>query len=124
MTPRKFFRLSPALLFILPIAIALCAPRFAAAGNPTPRPRMTPGHHHTVIESISSDSITITQADGSKTYKITKNTEITFKGEETTADQLQAGMRVQVEPDAADDTAAASITANDPPKDPAAKSGK
>ncbi len=103
---------------VLPVflAITLCLPRIAQAGNV--KPRATPVHHHTVIESVSADSITITQADGSKTYKITANTEITFKGDTVTVDQLQAGMRVQVTPDAADEDTAGAITANDPPHDP------
>ena len=104
----------PRIAFPILLALALCVPAFA--GNS--KPWVTPGVHHTVIESVSADSITITQADGSHTYKITKDTEITFKGETTTVDQLQAGMRVIVTPDAADEDTAGEIAANDPPKDP------
>jgi hypothetical protein len=103
---------------ILPtlLSLALCFPCITQAGNS--KPRATPVHHHTVIESVSSDSITVTQADGTKTYKITPNTEITFKGETATVDQLQAGMRVQVTPDAVDEDTAGEIAASDPPHDP------
>ena len=93
----------------------------ASADNPKPKPRSTPAHHHTVIETVSADSITIDEPTGPKTFKITKNTEITFKGETTTADKLQPGMRVSVMPDMADATVAGQIEANDPPKDAAAK---
>jgi hypothetical protein len=106
---------------ILPIclALAICMPRIAdARDRNNAKPKATPGAGHTVIESISSDSITIQMPQGSKTYKITSGTEITFKGQDTTADQLQAGMRVEVTPDAADDDTAGEIAADDPPKDP------
>ena len=93
----------------------------ARAGNPTPRPRV---HHHTLIETVSADSITITAGETEKTFKITKDTEVTFKGTTTTADQLQAGMRVSITPDAVDPTIAASVQANDPPKDPTPKPTK
>lgn len=105
--------------FFLPIvlALSLCAmPASRVFAQSKPRP--TPVRHHVVIEAISSDSITITTAGGSRTYKITPNTEITFKGETATVDQLQVGMRVQVTPDAADDDAAGEIQASDPPHDP------
>jgi len=110
---------------ILPIllALGLCIPPLAQANNPIPR--ATPVHRHTVIESVSADSITVSGADGStKTYKITSTTEITFKGDTVTADKLEAGMRVSITPDGADETAASVIQANDPPKDPTPKKGK
>ena len=94
----------------------------AAAG--APKPRATPVHHHTVIQAISADSITVSQTGGAKTYKITASTEISFKGETTTADKLQAGMRVSVTPDAVDETVAGQIAANDPPKDESPKPKK
>jgi len=75
-------------------------------------------HHHTVIAEVSADSITVNDAAGTQTYKITANTEITFKGDTTTASQLQAGMRVQVTPDSVDPDTAGQIAADDPPKDP------
>jgi hypothetical protein len=109
---------------VLPIllALTLCIPSPAKAG--TSKPRATPVHHHTLIESISATSITISQAGGAKTFKITPNTEITFKNETTTVDKLQAGMRVQVTPDAADPDTAGQIAANDPPKDPSTPAPK
>jgi hypothetical protein len=109
--------------FVLPIllALTLCVPPLANAGS---KPRATPVRHHVVIESVSADSITISQPGGSKTFKVTANTEITFKNETVTIDKLQAGMRVQVTPDAADEETAGQIAANDPPKDPATPAPK
>jgi hypothetical protein len=77
------------------------------------KPRPTP--FHITIESVSSDSITVNSPGGVQTYKITHNTEITFKGETVTVDQLQAGERVEVTPDSVDPTAAEMIQADDPP---------
>lgn len=116
--------MTPRILLPLLIALALCAPPVAQARNSS-KPRATPVHHHTTIESVSADSITVNSADGStKTYKITSGTEITFKGETVPASQLQAGMRVSVTADAADDSVAGQITANDPPKSPTPKPKK
>jgi hypothetical protein len=104
---------------IIPVILSLglvCLPGIAQAKSSKPKP--TPNHHHVTIESVSATSITINQPGGVVTYKITPSTEITFKGETATVDQLQAGMRVQVTPDAADDSAAGEIQADDPPHDP------
>lgn len=107
------------------IAITLCLPRILQADTPKRPARV---RHHMIIDSVSADSITIelTNDDSgtSKTYKITKATEISFKGQETTADQLQQGMRVSVTPDPADDTVASVIQAEDPPKDSSPKPTK
>lgn len=119
MIPRIFRRL------ILPaiLVLGLCSmPAFQAVADTKPRP--TPIRHHVTIESVSATSITINQAGGVKTYKISPNTEISFKGQSTTVDQLQAGMRVQVTPDAADDDTAGEIMADDPPHDPTPKPKK
>jgi hypothetical protein len=112
MNPRFIPRLIPPIMLVL----GLCLPASQAVADSKPRP--TPVHHHVTIESVSSTSITINEPGGVKTYKIGPHTEITFKGETTTVDQLQAGMRVQVTPDAADDQTAGEIQANDPPHDP------
>jgi hypothetical protein len=77
------------------------------------KPRPTP--FHVTIEAVSSDSITINDPSGVKTYKIDKNTQITFKSDTVTADQLQSGMRVEVTPDSVDPTLAEMIQADDPP---------
>jgi hypothetical protein len=106
--------------FILPILLAvglLALPASVRAGN-TSKPKPTPNHHHVTIEAVSPDSITVNQPGGSKTYKIALSTEITFKGQTVTVDQLQVGMRVQVTPDAVDETVAGEIIADDPPHDP------
>ena len=105
----------PRILIPLVFALAICMPRLAEAGTTKPKPRPTP--HHVVITTISADSITISTSGGDKTYKITKNTEIKFKNDPTTVDKLQAGMRVQVTPDAVDEGTAAAILASDPPKE-------
>lgn len=105
---------------ILPILLALglvTLPAAVHAGNS--KPKATPNHHHVTIESISPTSITVNEPGGDKTYKIALSTEITFKGQTTTVDQLQVGMRVQVTPDAVDETVAGEIIADDPPHDPA-----
>ena len=106
----------------LPIVLALSLawlPCAAQAKESKPKP--TPNHHHVTIESISSDSITVKEPGGDKTYKIASTTEITYDGQPTTVDQLQEGMRVQVVPDAVDETVAGEIDANEAPKDPPAK---
>ena len=103
--------MKPRILLPAIMALALISPA-AWAGNPTPRPRV---HHHTVIESVSADSITVDDPGGAKSYKINKDTEITFQGNDITADQLQVGMRVEVTPDAVDDSLAGVIQADDPP---------
>jgi len=77
------------------------------------KPRATP--FHVTIESVSADSITVDDPGGAKSYKINKDTEITFQGNDITADQLQVGMRVEVTPDAVDDSLAGVIQADDPP---------
>ena len=122
-TPRMFSRyLLPLLVAVTLLSVAM---QPSAQAYTKTKPRATPAHHHLVIESISADSITISNGGAdSKTYKITKQTEITFKGQATTTDQLKAGMRVQVTPDAADETAAGAISANDPPKDEGSPSPK
>jgi hypothetical protein len=105
---------------LLPVVMALSlaiVPAAIHAGTPA-KPRPTPVHHHVTIESVSADSITVDEPGGAKTYKISPHTDITFKNDPATVSQLQAGMRVQVTPDAADETVAGEIQADDPPKDP------
>ena len=98
-------------------ALALAAP-IVHAGTPTPAPK-TPKKNprtHTVIQSVDASSITVKTGDQSSTYKITPQTEITFKGNPATVKDLQAGMRVDVtagmDPGTAD-----RIAADDAPKD-------
>ncbi|MGB8352675.1 MAG: hypothetical protein WCD79_02180 [Chthoniobacteraceae bacterium] len=79
---------------------------------PTPFPP-----HHTVIGAISADSITVTTANGSKTYKIDKYTTISFMGRTVTTNDLKAGMKVTVS-FGGDPTTVASINASNPPIDP------
>lgn len=118
MIPRLISRFIPSAVLVL----GLCLPTLQAVAGSKPRP--TPVHHHVTIESVSSSSITINEPGGVKTYKIGPHTDITFKGQTATVDQLQAGMRVQVTPDAADEDTAGEIQANDPPHDPTPKPKK
>jgi hypothetical protein len=75
------------------------------------------------IGKVSADSITVTGLKEEKTYKITKNTEIQFKGQKVPVDQLKEGMRVSVTM-GSDATTAARISANEPPKDEPSEGGK
>jgi len=116
MIPRSILTLMLALGFC---SLAVSHADAKARGKVKPRP--TP--FHMTIESISADSITVNDPDGAKTYKITKDTEITFKGDTVTTDQLQTGMRVEVTPDAVDENTAGMIQADDPPAAPVARPG-
>jgi hypothetical protein len=109
MTPRIFI---PILLIVGFCSLAI---NHADAKK---KPRPTP--FHVTIEAVSADSITINDPAGVKTYKIDKNTEISFKGNTVTPDQLQVGMRVEVTPDSVDPTLAEVIQADDPPSGEAA----
>lgn len=109
MTPRILLTLVAA------IGVSMLAVTPANAGT---KAKPTPAHHHVTIESVDASSITINEPDGVKTYKILPSTEITFQGQDTTVDQLQVGMRVQVIPDGGDDTVAGEIQAGPPPVDP------
>ena len=104
---------------ILPLMLAMgfcCLAVTHADAKGKGKPKATP--FHITIESISADSITVNQPGGVKTYKIDKNTEITFKGNTVTVDQLQSGMRVEVTPDSVDQGVAGMIQADDPPAPP------
>jgi len=83
-----------------------------------PATKPTPPPSHTVIGAISATSITVKTPHEEKTYKITSSTEITYDGQSTTVDHLQAGMRVDVTADSFDETVAATISANAAPVDP------
>ena len=86
---------------------------------PTPYPII-----HITIEKVSSRWITVAEPGGEKTYKITKSTEITLKGDTVTVHRLRTGMRVEVTPDAVDQKAAGFIQADDPPPAPPKKPSK
>jgi hypothetical protein len=109
----------PRLILPLFVALGLCSIAVThadAKGKVKPRP--TP--FHITIESVSADSITVNEPGGVKTYKITHATEISFKGDTVTVDQLQTGMRVEVTPDSVDPGTAEMIQASDPPAPPKA----
>jgi len=88
----------------------------ALAGTPTSTPTPT---RHTVIASISSDSITVDTGLVKKDYKIEKNTVFIFHGNRVTLNDLKSGMRVSVTP-GFDGLTAATINAGDAPKVPPA----
>lgn len=112
----------PLLFAALLLLVAL--PDGAFAGRPFPKVKPTPvPPHHTTIASISADSITVDEAKASKTYKITSNTEITYKDQKATVSDLHAGMRVSVTA-GADPETAARIAANEPPKEPVKPAGR
>ncbi len=73
--------------------------------------------HHTTIVSISADSISIKGSADAKTYKITRDTVIEYKGQRAKLDDLKSGMRVSVTP-GSDPTVAGRISASEAPEDP------
>ncbi|MCX6966308.1 MAG: hypothetical protein NTZ46_00760 [Verrucomicrobia bacterium] len=113
-SPMKRF-ISPWILGVITLVLAF-SPAFAGAPKATP----TPPPRHTVIGSISSESITVDTGLKTKTYAITKLTKFYFKGAPVSLNELQAGMRVNVVP-GFDGKTASIITALDaPPANPAA----
>ncbi|MGB8354377.1 MAG: hypothetical protein WCD79_10845 [Chthoniobacteraceae bacterium] len=108
-------------LFSLVTLAALFAFLFTTALHAAdPKAKPTPFvPHHTVIGSISADSITINTFTGSKTYKIDKFTTITLLGNDAKTSDLKPGMKVSVTV-GSDPAIAASISASNPPKDPPA----
>jgi len=115
MTSKRFFsRLGlGAMALLLSVSVACAAP--AAKSTPAP-PK------HTVISTVSAESITVDTGSGSKTYKITKNTEITFGGKNVKVDELKAGMRVSVVA-GFDTSTAGEIAASNAPKATPSPSG-
>jgi hypothetical protein len=107
-------RIIPSLLLAFTL---LVLPGSAHAGEKS-KPRPTPNHHHTTIESVSATSITISAPGGLQTFKIASTTDITYRGQTVTVDQLQAGMRVKITPDSVDETVAGEILADEAPVDP------
>jgi len=90
----------------------------SGGGSSAPKASATPiPQFHTVIGSVSTDSITVKKTKESKTYKITKNTTITFENKTVTAADLKAGMRVVVSVDL-DGVSASSIAASKAPAQP------
>jgi hypothetical protein len=116
MIPRKTLSIIMAVGFC---SIALTHSEARERDRAKAKPRPTP--IQVTIESISNDSITVNQPGGAKTYKITRDTEITYKGNDVSTSQLQTGMTVEVTPDAIDDSAAGMIQADDPPAAPPKK---
>jgi len=102
-----------ALIFsVSTITYAAGAPQKKPAPTPKPTPKPLA---ITVIESINPDSITIATGPKKETYKIKKDTKFLFNGQDTTAKDLKAGMRVTVIT-GLDDKTADEIKADKPPK--------
>ena len=107
-------------LFSFATLAVLFAFLFTTALHADSKAKPTPfAPHHTVIGSISADSITINTFTGSKTYKIDKFTAITLLGNTATTNDLKPGMKVSVTV-GSDPAVAESISASNPPKDPPA----
>ncbi len=105
--------MKPHIIVPILLAFALCAPQLASAKSSRPKP----SPHHTVIESVTSDGITVTTTNGGSTvsFKVNAETEITYDGQDIPLSQLQPGMRVDVTADAADSGLASVIIANGAP---------
>lgn len=97
-------------LLLVAVLSATIATVHAAAPKATPFPPK-----HTVIVSISGDSVTTDTGKTTKSYKINKRTIFLYQGSRVTANDLKPGMRVTVTP-AFDGKTAASIAASDVPK--------
>ncbi len=90
---------------------------------PKPSEKATPVPIHTTIASIGADSITLSEPNGKKTYKITKDTEFDLKGEKVKLEDLKVGMRASVSV-GSDPGVANRISASEAPTDAPAASGK
>ncbi len=67
-----------------------------AKGAPKTKPKSTPAEHHTTIGAVSATSITIKEATQSKTFTITKFTEVTLNAQPSKVENLKPGMRVSI----------------------------
>src|SRR4051794_9929988 len=108
--------MNPRILLVLSLAttLATSAAYAAGAGKLPPKKEYVP--EHTTITSISADSLTISSGGTAKTYKLTKDTDLTLKGQKAKVEDLKAGMRVSVTM-ASDPTVASRVNASDPPKE-------
>jgi len=100
-------------------ALLIIAALFAACFVPTstcnagPKKKATPPpEYHTVISSVSADSITVQEPKASKTYKIDQFTAIYYNGQSAKVTDLKTGMRVEVSA-GGDPTVAERISASD-----------
>jgi hypothetical protein len=83
----------------------------AAAPSATPA-----AAKHTVISTISADSITIDTGKFTKSYKITERTQFIYNGTNVTLSEIKQGMRVSVTPMFDNRTAAVVIAGDAPTK--------
>lgn len=87
-------------------------------GNHAPKPVM-----HTTITSISENSVTVQEAKATKTFTITKDTEIDYNGQRVALSALQPGMRVEISSGMTEGVASR-INASEAPKAPVKPAGK
>lgn len=123
---------SPRILLVLALSISTLITGAAYAENKegsrppgkgdAGRGEKREGNGPITISKVSGESITIGEGAKEKTYKITKSTEITVKGQKAKAEDLKEGMRVNVSM-GYDATTAARISASDAPKE-SAKDGE
>ena len=109
---KRFF--SPLFLGLLALIFSISSV-YAGGGKKHP-PR------HTVIVSVSAETITVDTGLNKKTYLIGKNTQCITKGNPVSASELKPGMRVVVTP-SFDGKSAAIISAGDAPSAPPAAAG-
>ena len=88
-------RKSLSLLFVVSalLGMVLVSPAFAASKKKAP----PPGQHQTsVIASVTTDSITVTEGEATKTFTITQFTEINVNGQKAAVADLKPGMAVSI----------------------------
>lgn len=98
----------------------LLAFAFLTAAEAAKKKKEPPKPRGTVIATVTPESITITENATTKTFAITRFTEILVKGQRATLADLQPGMAVSVTL-ASDPTKASRINASDPPAVPPKK---
>jgi len=86
---------SRCLLFVVYalFGMVLVGPTFGASKK---KPSPPPQQKGPVISSVGANSITVTEATGTKTLTITQFTEITVNGQKATIADLKSGMKVNI----------------------------
>lgn len=99
---------------LLRLAIVVVVISLATPGLAAPKKKKGPEYHDTVIASVSAIAIVVNADKVTKTYPVTKFTEITVKGQRATIVDLKPGMAVSVTL-GTDGVSASRIAAGDPP---------
>ena len=102
--------------FITPLLVGVIALAFSCSAFAGATPKPTPPVRHTVIASISADSVTVDTGRSTQTYKIDKHTQLMFDGKTVPMSALKAGMKVTVTPGGFDGKTASSVNASPAPK--------